>query len=42
MLKDKLYLSGEYMNKDESSWDYICRLFNENARYYKECNKDED
>lgn len=30
MLRDELYLSREYINKEESDWDYICRLFNEN------------
>ena len=35
MLKDDLRLSREYINKEETDWDYICRLFNENAYYCK-------
>lgn len=30
-----IYLSGEYMIEGENRWDYICRLFNENACYCK-------
>lgn len=35
MLKDKILLSGEYMNEGENRWDYICRIFNESAYYDK-------
>ena len=35
-LKDDIIptLSGEYINEEESRWDYICRLCNESI-YYK-------